>query len=147
MKKTQMQKLYEKVREYDDLLTVPNEVKYAELHSMRSGIDILIKEINQFNIDTPDKDSQFKLKRLFNNAMRLIAEFIEMRTKENYDYRLALKKKDYVIAKLKEYIDSKDDLDAEIPSDDEEDKKKKKDTAPELKGLSKKEIELMKSIK
>ena len=123
MKKTQMQKLYEKVREYDDLLTVPNEVKYAELHSMRSGIDILIKEINQFNIDTPDKDSQFKLKRLFNNAMRLIAEFIEMRTKENYDYRLALKKKDYVIAKLKEYIDSKDDLDAEIPSDDEEDKK------------------------
>jgi len=142
-----MQKLYEKVREYDDLLTVPNEVKYAELHSMRSGIDILIKEINQFNIDTPDKDSQFKLKRLFNNAMRLIAEFIEMRTKENYDYRLALKKKDYVIAKLKEYIDSKDDLDAEIPSDDEEDKKKKKDTAPELKGLSKKEIELMKSIK
>ena len=145
MKKTQMQKLYEKVREYDDLLTVPNEVKYAELHSMRSGIDILIKEINQFNIDTPDKDSQFKLKRLFNNAMRLIAEFIEMRTKENYDYRLALKKKDYVIAKLKEYIDSKDDLDAEIPSDDEEDKKK--DTAPELKGLSKKEIELMKSIK
>jgi len=142
-----MQKPYEKVREYDDLLTVPNEVKYAELHSMRSGIDILIKEINQFNIDTPDKDSQFKLKRLFNNAMRLIAEFIEMRTKENYDYRLALKKKDYVIAKLKEYIDSKDDLDAEIPSDDEEDKKKKKDTAPELKGLSKKEIELMKSIK
>jgi hypothetical protein len=105
------------------LLTVPNEVKYAELHSMRSGIDILIKEINQFNIDTPDKDSQFKLKRLFNNAMRLIAEFIEMRTKENYDNRLALKKKDYVIAKLKEYINSKDDLDAEIPSDDEEDKK------------------------
>ena len=145
MKKTQMQKLYEKVREYDDLLTVPNEVKYAELHSMRSGIDILIKEINQFNIDTPDKDSQFKLKRLFNNAMRLIAEFIEMRTKENYDYRLALKKKDYVIAKLKEYIDSKDDLDAEIPSDDEGDKKK--DAVPELKGLSKKEIELMKSIK
>jgi len=146
MKKTQMQILYEKVREYDDLLTVPNEVKYAELHSMRSGIDILIKEINQFNIDTPDKDSQFKLKRLFNNAMRSIVEFIEIRTKENYDYRLELKKKDYVIAKLKEYIDSKDDLDAEIPSDDKEDKKKK-DTAPELKGLSKKEIELMKSIK
>ena len=146
MKKTQMQKLYEKVREYDDLLTVPNEVKYAELHSMRSGIDILIKEINQINIDTPYKDSQFKLKRLFNNAMRLIAEFIDMKTKENYDYRLALTKKDYVIAKLKEYIDSKDDLDAEIPSDDEEDKKKK-DTALELKGLSKKEIELMKSIK
>ena len=51
-----------------------------------------------------------------------------------------------VIAKLKEYIESKDDLDAEIPSDDEEDKKKK-DTAPELKGLSKKELDLMKSIK
>ena len=55
--------------------------------------------------------------------MRLIAEFIEMRTKENYDYKLQLKKKDYVIAKLKEYIESKDDLDGEIPSDDEEDKK------------------------
>ena len=146
MNKTQMQKLYEQVREYDDLLKIPNEVRYSELHSIRSSIDNLIKEINQFNIEDNGKDSHFKLKRLFNNCMRLIAEFIEMRTKENYDYKLQLKKKDYVIAKLKEYIDSKDDLDAEIPSDDEEDKKKK-DTAPELKGLSKKELDLMKSIK
>ena len=141
-----IQELYKKVREYDDLLIIPNEVKYSEIHSMRSGIDALVKEINEFNRLVQDKDSHFKLKRLFNNAMRSIVEFIEIRTKENYDYRLELKKKDYVIAKLKEYIDSKDDLDAEIPSDDKEDKKKK-DTAPELKGLSKKELELMKSIK
>ena len=87
---------------------------------MRSGIDALVKEINEFNRLVQDKDSHFKLKRLFNNAMRSIVEFIEIRTKENYDYRLELKKKDYVIAKLKEYIDSKDDLDAEIPSDDDE---------------------------
>lgn len=141
-----IQELYKKVREYDDLLIIPNEVKYSEIHSMRNGIDTLIKQINEFNTLVQDKDSHFKLKRLFNNAMRSIVEFIEIRTKENYDYRLELKKKDYVITKLKEYIESKDDLDAEIPSDDEEDKKKK-DTAPELKGLSKKELELMKSIK
>ena len=82
------------------------------------GIDI----INILRIKKSLKNRKL-LKRLFNNCMRLIAEFIEMRTKENYDYKLQLKKKDYVIAKLKEYIESKDDLDGEIPSDDEEDKK------------------------
>ena len=51
MKKTQMQKLYEQVREYDDLLKIPNEVRYSELHSIRSSIDNLVKEINQFNIE------------------------------------------------------------------------------------------------
>ena len=51
---------------------------------------------------------------------------------------------DYVIAKLKEYIDSKEDLDAEIPSDEDEEEKSDE---KELKGLSKKERDLIKSIK
>ena len=42
------------------------------------------------------------------------------------------------LEKLKEFIDSKDELDAEIPSDDKDDK---------VKGLSKKELEIMRSIK
>ena len=70
MKKTQMQKLYEQVREYDDLLKIPNEVRYSELHSIRSSIDNLVKEINQFNIEDNGKDSHLKLKRLFNSKRK-----------------------------------------------------------------------------
>ena len=82
--------------------------------------------------------------RLFNNAMRLIAELMEKQTQLNYDYRLELKKKDYVIDRLKQYIESKEDLDAEIPSDDDEEEKSDE---KELKGLSRKERDLIKSIK
>ena len=45
---------------------------------------------------------------------------------------------------LKKYIEDKEDLDAEIPSDDEEEEKSDE---KELKGLSKKERDLIKSIK
>ncbi len=48
-----------------------------------------------------------------------------------------------MIDKLKEYIDSKEDLDAEIPSDDDEEE----DSDNETKGLSKKELEIMKKLK
>ena len=55
-----------------------------------------------------------------------------------------MKKKDYVIDNLKKYIESKEDLDAEIPSDEDEEEKSDE---KELKGLSKKERDLIKSIK
>lgn len=45
---------------------------------------------------------------------------------------------------LKKYIESKEDLDAEIPSDDDEEEKSDE---KELKGLSRKERDLIKSIK
>ena len=43
---------------------------------------------------------------------------------------------------LKKYIESKEDLDAEIPSDDDE-KPTKGDSAPKIKGLSKAERQVL----
>lgn len=142
--KDTMRELYEQVRKYDDLLDIPQSVKYSKHNHTRTGIDNLIKEVEQFNKFPNDKSSLTECKRLFNNAMRLIAELMEQQTEINYDYKLELKKKDYVINRLKQYIDSKEDLDAEIPSDDEEEEKSDE---KELKGLSKKERDLIKSIK
>ena len=45
---------------------------------------------------------------------------------------------------MKKYIEDKEDLDAEIPSDDDEEEKSDE---KELKGLSRKERDLIKSIK
>ena len=142
--KDKMRELYEQVRKYDDLLDIPQSVKYSNHNHTRSGIDNLIKEVEQFNKFPNDKSSLTDCKRLFNNAMRLIAELMENQTKLNYDYRLELKKKDYVIDRLKQYIESKEDLDAEIPSDDDEEEKT---GDKEMKGLSRKERDLIKSIK
>ena len=145
-KKTVMRELYEQVRSFDDLLEIPDTVKYSKNHFLRHGVENLIKEVEQFNALPTNKDSIKDCKRLFNNAMRLIAELIEKQTQLNYDHKLELKKTRYIIDRLKQYIESKEDLDAEIPSDDdEEESSDKKDD--EMKGLSKKEREIMKSIK
>ena len=142
--KDKMRELYEQVRKYDDLLDIPQSVKYSKHTHTRSGIDNLLREVEQFNKFPNDKNSLTDCKRLFNNAMRLIAELMEKQTQINYDYKLELKKKDYVIDRLKQYIESKEDLDAEIPSDDDEEEKSDE---KELKGLSRKERDLIKSIK
>ena len=77
--------------------------------------------------------------------MRLIAELLERQTELNYNHKLELKKARYLIDRLKQYIDDKEDLDKELPSDDEEESSdKEKDL---LKGLSPKERQLMKGIK
>ena len=82
--KDTMRELYEQVRKYDDLLNIPHAVKYSENHSLRNGISLLLREVEQFNRFPNDKESLKECKRLFNNAMRLIAELIEQQTKLNY---------------------------------------------------------------
>ena len=143
--KNTMRELYEQVRAYDDLLDVPQSVKYSKHHHTRQGIENLIKEVEEFNGLPVTKDSITDCKRLFNNAMRLIAELLEKQTELNYNHKLELKKARYLIDRLKQYIDDKEDLDKELPSDDEEESSdKEKDL---LKGLSPKERQLMKGIK
>ena len=85
-----------------------------------------------------------KLKRAFNNAMTVIIELLDENLQKAYNHRLEMKKKDYVIDNLKKYIESKEDLDAEIPSDEDEEEKSDE---KELKGLSRKERDILKSIK
>ena len=144
MKISKVRDLYEKVREYDEIISIPNTVRYSELNSHQSTLSNIIASIDQFNADAKDqKDQIIQLKRIYNSCMYLIAELIDENLKMKYDHRLEIKKKEYVINKLKEFIGDKEDLDAEIPSDD--DKKGKSDD--ETKGLSKKEMEIIKSLK
>ena len=138
-----MRVLYEQVRAYDDLIELPDEIKFNQRTKNNTSMNNLIKAVEDFNKFPNDKDSLLKLKRAFNNAMTVILELLNENMDKAYEHGLELKKKDYVISNLKKYIDSKEDLDAEIPSDDDEEE----DSDDEVKGLSKKEREIMRSIK
>ncbi len=138
-----MRVLYEQVRQYDDLIELPDEVKFNKRTRNNVSMNNLMKSVEDFNKFPNDKDSLLKLKRAFNNAMTVILELLTENMDKAYEHGLELKKKDYVISNLKKYIDSKDELDAEIPSDDDEEE----DSDDEVKGLSKKEREIMRSIK
>ena len=138
-----MRVLYEQVRAYDDLIELPDEIKFNQRTRNDTSMSNLIKAVEEFNKFPNDKDSLLKLKRAFNNAMTVVLELLEENMQKAYQHGLEIKKKDYVISNLKKYIDSKEDLDAEIPSDDDEEE----DSDDEVKGLSKKEREIMRSIK
>ena len=138
-----MRVLYEQVRQYDDLIELPDEVKFNKRTRNNVSMNNLMKSVEDFNKFPNDKDSLLKLKRAFNNAMTVILELLNENMDKAYEHGLEIKKKDYVISNLKKYIDSKEDLDAEIPSDDDEEE----DSDDEVKGLSKKEREIMRSIK
>ena len=137
-----MRVLYEQVRAYDDLIELPDEIKFNQRTRNDTSMSNLIKAVEEFNKFPNDKDSLLKLKRAFNNAMTVVLELLEENMQRTYQHGLEIKKKDYVISNLKKYIDSKDELDAEIPSDDDEEE----DSDDEVKGLSKKEREIMRSI-
>jgi hypothetical protein len=76
--------------------------------------------------------------------MRTLAEILDAHEALNYDYKLQLKKKQYVIDGLKKFIDDKEALDAEIPSDDDEEESS--DEKELKKGLSRRELSIMKSL-
>ena len=137
-----MRVLYEQVRQYDDLIELPDEIKFNTRNKNTTSMKNLNKAVEDFNKFPNDKDSLLKLKRAFNNAMTVVLELLEENMQKAYQHGLEIKKKDYVISNLKKYIDSKDELDAEIPSDDDEEE----DSDDEVKGLSKKEREIMRSI-
>ena len=140
----ELKDLYEKVREYDEIISIPNSVRYSELNDYKSTLSNIISSIDEFNATSNDQKHQIiELKRIYNSCMGLIAELIDENLKMKYDHRLEIKKKEYLVAKLKQYIDAKEDLDAEIPSDDD----KEENSDDKTKGLSKKEMEIIKSLK
>ena len=136
--------LLEQVREYDDLIVLPDEIKFNTRTKNNASISNLRRAVEDFNKFPNDKDSLMKLKRAFNNAMTVIIELLDENLQNAYNHRLEMKKKDYVIDNLKKYIESKEDLDAEITSDEDEEEKSDE---KELKGLSRKERDILKSIK
>ena len=139
-----MRVLYEQVRQYDDLIELPDEVKFNKRTRNNVSMNNLMKSVEDFNKFPNDKDSLLKLKRAFNNAMTVVLELLEENMQRTYQHGLEIKKKDYVISNLKKYIDSKEDLDAEIPSDDDEEEDS--DEKELKKGLSRRELSMIKSL-
>ena len=140
----ELRDLYEKVREYDEIISIPNTVRYSELNNYQSTLSNIISSIDTFNASSNEqKDQIIQLKRINQQCIAFIDELIEENLKMKYDHRLEIKKKEYLIDKLKQFIDAKEDLDAEIPSDDD----KEENSDDDLKGLSKKELEIMKKLK
>ena len=139
-----MRVLYEQVRQYDDLIELPDEVKFNKRTRNNVSMNNLMKSVEDFNKFPNDKDSLLKLKRAFNNAMTVVLELLEENMQRTYQHGLEIKKKDYVISNLKKYIDSKDELDAEIPSDDDEEESS--DEKELKKGLSRRELSMIKSL-
>jgi hypothetical protein len=147
MNKTSIKDLYEKVREYDELISIPHSVRYSELNNTKNTLGDLIKQVDELNsIRHNEKEKNIKLIRIYNQCMNIIAELLEESLKKDYDHKLSMKKSRYVIDRLKQYIESKEDLDAEIPSDDDEEESSD-DKDKEMKGLSAKERQIIKSIK
>ena len=136
--------LLEQVREYDDLIVLPDEIKFNTRTKNNASISNLRRAVEDFNKFPNDKDSLMKLKRAFNNAMTVIIELLDENLQNAFNHRLEIKKKDYVIDNLKKYIESKEDLDAEIPSD--EDEEEKSDEKELKKGLSRRELSMIKSL-
>ena len=103
-------KLLEQVREYDDLIVLPDEIKFNTRTKNNASINNLRRAVEDFNKFPNDKDSLMKLKRAFNNAMTVIIELLDENLQNAYNHRLEMKKKDYVIDNLKKYIESKEDF-------------------------------------
>ena len=116
MSMKRISKIYEEIRE-KDRIQIPVNVKLNKKY--KKSISSLASSIDTYN-NTKDTDT---LKYSLTQSLRLIDEILEDNIKTEYDNKLNIKKKDYLIAKFKQYIKDKDDLDAELPDDDKDDKK------------------------
>ena len=143
--KLESKELYERIREYDEVISVPNSVRYSELNAYKSGIADIVKQVDELNsLPSNPKEKNIKLKRIYDRCMVVIAELIDENLKMKYDHRLEMKKKEDLIKKLNQFIDAKDDLDAELPSDD--DSEEDSDEKELKKGLSRRELSMIKSL-
>ena len=104
--------ILEQIREQEKI-NVPDSIKFNKEYS--KSIKTLISNVNEYN---RTKDSE-KLKMTLIQSLRLIEEILEKQLKKDYETKYELKKKNYLIAKFKQYIADKDDLDAELPDDDD----------------------------
>ena len=106
-------KIYEEIK-LKERIQIPVNVQMNKKY--QKSIKSLISSIETYN-NTKDTES---LKYSLTQSLRLIDEILEDNLKTEYDTKLSFKKKDYLIAKFKQYIKDKDDLDAELPNDDKE---------------------------
>ena len=104
-----------------DKILVPVALKYNEDSIFKNAIGKIVADVNNFNAET-DKEYALNLSvNIVRALLLLLEEIVQKDTKKRNAYALEIQKKDYLIKRLKDFIDSKDELDAELPDEDDAD--------------------------
>lgn len=140
--KLESKELYEIIRHFDNHIEVPHSIAHGDYSKFLTSFDGIKQIVKKYNDSADSKERLLHLTSLSTHLLRLVDEMLEDHTKIKYSHALNIKKKNYIIDGLKKYIESKEDLDAEIPSDDDEEPTKG-DSAPKIKGLSKAEKQVL----
>lgn len=142
-----MRQLYELVRIFDEKIELPDVMQFNRISKYSTYIDKVKREVEEYNkFSTDPKESSKILRNLSRTLLQMIEEMYEDRLSISHTHSLEMKKKNYVIKGLKDFIASKEDLDDEIPDDDDS-KDGEDEKTPSLKGLGKRELEIMKKFK
>ena len=140
MMKLESKQLLELVKSFDDYIELPKSIAYSDISKYRTNIENIVQTIKKYNEDSNDNKEVVKnLKSLSTQLLRFVDEMMEDTTKRKYQHTLEIKKKNYIIKGLKDYIDSKEERDSELPADDEEEPTDTDTTSR----LSKKEKEVL----
>jgi len=137
--KLESKELYEIIRHFDDFIEVPHSIAHGDFSKFLTSFNAIISIIKKHNDSANDPKERLRhLITLSTHLLRLVDEMLEDQTKIKYKHGLVIKQKNYVIDGLKKYIASKEDLDAEIPSDDDD-----KEPTSATNGLSDKEKKIL----
>ena len=109
--------LLEEIRNRDNI-EVSSNIKFNRTYQKQ--IRDFLSTIDEFN-RTKDTDT---LKYSLTQILRLLEVIFDDNMKRDYDMKLTLKKKEFVISKLKDYINSYEDLEDEsdLPKTDKDQK-------------------------
>ena len=105
--------LLEEIRNKDNI-EVPSSIQFNRTYQKQ--IKDFLSSIDEYN-RTKDTDT---LKYSLTKVFRLLEVIFDDNMKRDYDMKLTLKKKDFVIDRLKKYISSYEEMEDELP--DEPDK-------------------------
>ena len=132
--KLESKELYEIIRHFDNHIEVPHSIAHGDYSKFLISFDGVKQIVKKYNDSVDSQELLLHLTSLSTHLLRLVDEMIEDHIKIKYSHALNIKKKNYIIDGLKKYIESKEDLDAEIPSDDDEEPTKG-GSAPKIKGI------------
>ena len=107
--------LLEEIRNRDNI-EVSSNIKFNRTYQKQ--IRDFLSSIDEFN-RTKDTDT---LKYSLTQILRLLEVIFDDNMKRDYDMKLTLKKKEFVISKLKDYINSYEDLEDETDLKDKDKK-------------------------
>ena len=110
--------LLEEIRNKDNI-EVSSAIQFNRTYQKQ--IKDFISSIDEFNRTKDTETLKYGLTKL----MRLVEVIFDDNMKRDYDMKLTLKKKDFVIDRLKKYISSYEEMEDELPDEPEKGSDKK----------------------